>query len=190
MKWVIIVVGGIVGVVLMVVIIGATLPKAHVASHAIRLKQKPDTVFRTIASVTTAASWRSDIQRVEMLPPHEGRMAWREHSSNGAVAYEAELVRPPVNGLPGRFVTRITDRNLPYGGSWIIDVAPDGPQTLVIATERGEVYNPLFRFVSRYIMGHTASIDAYLKALAKQFGQEVELEEAIPLEMPMAGSKG
>jgi hypothetical protein len=32
-------------------------------------------------------------------------------------------------------------------------------------TERGEVYNPFFRFVSRYVMGHTQSIDEFMAAL-------------------------
>jgi hypothetical protein len=35
-------------------------------------------------------------------------------------------------------------------------------------TEEGEVYNPIFRFVSRFIMGHTATIDSYLSAVRKR----------------------
>ncbi len=38
--------------------------------------------------------------------------------------------------------------------------------TRVRVTEDGEVYNPLFRFVSRFIMGHTATMDRYLDDLA------------------------
>jgi hypothetical protein len=34
------------------------------------------------------------------------------------------------------------------------------------------VYNPLFRFISRYVMGHTATIESYLRALGKRFGDE------------------
>ena len=43
-------------------------------------------------------------------------------------------------------------------------------------TEDGEVYNPVFRFVSRAVMGHTAMLDAYLKALGKAVGQEARIE--------------
>lgn len=42
--------------------------------------------------------------------------------------------------------------------------------TTVTITENGEVSNILFRFMSRYIFGHTASIDTYLKALANHLG--------------------
>ena len=36
-------------------------------------------------------------------------------------------------------------------------------------TENGEVYNPLFRFVSRFVMGHTRTIDTYLGDVARHF---------------------
>ena len=32
-------------------------------------------------------------------------------------------------------------------------------------TENGEVYNPIFRFLSRYVMGYTATMDRYLQAV-------------------------
>ena len=182
MKWAAIILGIVVGVVLTIVLVGALLPQSHVAARAIRLRQKPAEVFTTITSVTTAPTWRNDLTRVEMLPPSGGRMAWREMSANGTVPYEAVQVVPPMDGVPGRFVTRITDRSLPYGGSWIIEVAGEGPGTRVVVTERGEVYNVFFRFVSKFIMGHAASIDAYLKALGRHHGQEVEPEPAMPLD--------
>ena len=38
--------------------------------------------------------------------------------------------------------------------------------------ERGSVYNPVFRFISRFFMGHTSAIDGFLRALGKKFGTE------------------
>jgi hypothetical protein len=69
-----------------------------------------------------------------------------------------------------RFRTRIADKNLPFGGTWTIDVAPQASGSSVTITEQGEVYNPVFRFVSRFVMGQSATVDAYLKALHKKFG--------------------
>jgi hypothetical protein len=37
----------------------------------------------------------------------------------------------------------------------------------------GEVSNALFRFMSRYIFGHTATLDAYLSSLARRFGEDM-----------------
>lgn len=42
---------------------------------------------------------------------------------------------------------------------------------MLTITENGEVHNPLFRFVSRFIMGYAATIDACLKALRAKLGE-------------------
>ena len=47
-------------------------------------------------------------------------------------------------------------------------------------SERGEVYNPLYRFVSRFFIGHTRTIDAYLAELARSFGEEPTPRDAEP----------
>ncbi len=64
---------------------------------------------------------------------------------------------------------RIADPDLPFGGTWIYELKPEGAVTRLVITERGEVYNPIFRFVSRYIIGHTAAIDGFLAALQARF---------------------
>ena len=45
------------------------------------------------------------------------------------------------------------------------ELAAAGTGTRLTITERGEVYNPLFRVMSRFILGHTATIDRYLADL-------------------------
>ena len=66
-----------------------------------------------------------------------------------------------VDAIPGRrLVTKIADRNLPYGGSWTYEILADGSGSMLSITEAGEVYNPIFRFVSKFVMGHTATIDS------------------------------
>ena len=45
----------------------------------------------------------------------------------------------------------------------------------VTITEDGWVGNPIFRFVSRYVMGHHATMDGMLKDVAKKFGEQPEL---------------
>ena len=181
MKWIAIVLAVVVVLAAIVVLIGAALPQSHVAVRSVSLHKPPADVWRTVTDVASAAAWRKDIQRVEMLPPANGRIAWREVGPQGAMNYEGEMVRPPRPGVPGRFVSRITDKNLPYGGEWIIDVAVANDGSVVTVTENGEVYNPFFRFVSRYIVGHTATITGYLRALGRHFGEEVTPVEAAPV---------
>jgi hypothetical protein len=59
---------------------------------------------------------------------------------------------------------------LPFGGWWEYVIAPAGSGSRVTITEHGEVYNPIFRFVSRYVMGQTKTLDSYLTALAAKLG--------------------
>jgi hypothetical protein len=73
--------------------------------------------------------------------------------------------------VPDRLlVGRIADANLPFGGSWTYELAPDaGGRTTLTITEDGEVYNPIFRFMSRFVMGHDATIKQYLSDVGKRF---------------------
>jgi hypothetical protein len=68
---------------------------------------------------------------------------------------------------PRRLVTAIVDKKLPYGGTWTYEFAASPAGTTLTVVERGEVYNPVFRFVSRYVIGHTRTLDAYFADLRK-----------------------
>ena len=68
-------------------------------------------------------------------------------------------------------VTRIIDTDLGYSGKWTYVFATEKESTRLTITEHGEVSNVLFRFLSKHIFGHTATIDGYLSALARHFGE-------------------
>jgi hypothetical protein len=159
----------VVVIVLLIVImlaIGSRLPQQHIASRMIRLNRSPGDVYAVVRDFGQHAKWRSDVKSVEVLGPVDGHVQFREHGSNGTVTYEV------LEDLPGqRMVTRIVDRDLGYSGSWEYVFAPAAGGTALTITEKGEVSNPLFRFMSRYIFGQTATIDTYLKSLAKHFGE-------------------
>jgi len=74
-----------------------------------------------------------------------------------------------VEDVPAqRLVSRIADKSLPYGGSWtyVLEAVPEG--TRLTITENGEVYNPIFRFLSKFVFGHTKTMDDYLASLQKR----------------------
>ena len=169
MRIVVVLLAVVVGLGLIVVVIGYLLPMKHVATVAARVPAPPDQVWQTLTDVAAYPTWRGDVTSVELLPTDSGHVAWREVGKNGAISYAIEQAE-----APRRLVTRITDRSLPFGGTWEYVVAPDGTGSRVQITEHGEVYNPVFRFVSRFIMGHTATASAYLKALGARFGATVE----------------
>jgi uncharacterized protein YndB with AHSA1/START domain len=168
MRIVVLLLAIVVGLGLVVVVVGYLLPVRHVASVAASVPATPAQVWDALADVAAYPKWRGDVTTVKMLPADSGHVAWREHGTNGAISFAIEQAEPPR-----RLVTRITDKSLPFGGSWEYVVTPDGTGSRVQITEHGEVYNPVFRFVSRFIMGHTATASAYLRALGARFGATV-----------------
>jgi hypothetical protein len=68
-------------------------------------------------------------------------------------------------------VTRILDTDLGYSGQWTYTFAAENRGTRLTIREDGVVSNIFFRFVSRYVVGHTATIDSYLTALAPAIGE-------------------
>ena len=131
----------------------------------------PEQVWGALTDVAAYPTWRGDVTSVEMLPSDSGHVAWREHGKNDAISFAIEEAE-----RPRQLVTRITDKSLPFGGGWEYAITADGTGSRVQITERGEVYNPVFRFVSRFLMGHTATASAYLKALGARFGATVTPE--------------
>ena len=64
-----------------------------------------------------------------------------------------------------KLMTRLAAKDLPFSGTWTYEIAPDNQGTTLTITEHGEVFNPVFRFISRFVIGHTAQIDKYFDSL-------------------------
>ncbi len=145
---------------IVITIIGYALPQDHVAFVQASVPMPPAAVFAKISDVGRFPEWRPDVQEVEILSPSP--LTWRERSGGDLITYEVVESRPHE-----RLVVRIADANLPFGGTWTYELHPDGTGTRVAITERGQVYNPIFRFMSRFVFGHTATMDEVLKALGR-----------------------
>lgn len=103
-----------------------------------------------------------------MISTSNNQIRFREHGNQGAVTYDLVEDRPNE-----KLVTRIADQDLGYSGTWTYTFQGTADGTRLEITEAGDVSNVLFRFVSRFIFGHTATIEGYLVALGKKFGEEV-----------------
>ena len=159
MKWLLIVVLLLAGLLILVVITGALLPQKHRVARTVSLRQPADTVWGLISG---PPNWRPDIQKYGDLPSNQSHRMWRETDKHGqAITYEA------IESIaPRRLVTRIADPKLPFGGTWTYEIVPAGQSCSLTITEDGEVYNPIFRFVSRFVIGQASTLDAYMKALS------------------------
>jgi hypothetical protein len=72
---------------------------------------------------------------------------------------------------------RIATENLPYSGTWTFSPEPLDETTAVRVTEDGQVSNPVFRFMPGFFLGHTQTMDAYLRALGKATGEDVAIDD-------------
>lgn len=115
--------------------VGAWLPVGHVATRTKRLPARPTVVWGLINDPVATKGWGGNV-RTEVVDGDEPRM----------------------------LVTKIVGEKA-FGGTWTFELAPDGHEaTSLTITERGEIYNPLFRVIMR-VAGHTRTIDAYLAKL-------------------------
>lgn len=152
------------GIVAIVVVIGYSLPVRHRATSELSVRSTPDSLYALLTDLQGFPLWRTGLRAVELVPEGDGRTRYREISSDGTITYVRETA-----DAPRRIINRIDDKTLPFGGTWTYDIipGPDGRTTLRI-TEDGEVYNPIFRFVSRFVMGHDTTIRRFLADVSKR----------------------
>lgn len=140
MAWVIRILIGLIVVFGVIAIVGWTLPVNHEASLSAQFNRPPEVVFALISDLSNYPKW------------------WPE----GNVKVEV-VERVP----PSRFVTRIVGETA-FGGTWTIAIVPTPEGSRLTVTERGEVYNLIFRALSRFVFGHTSTMEGFLSAAQNQ----------------------
>jgi uncharacterized protein YndB with AHSA1/START domain len=166
MKWLLFTLLAVLVLVAIVVVVGWMLPVAHVASRSASLNASPETVWRTITDVDAFPAWRSGIRNVERLPNRNGGAVWVEDGTDGRITLAVERSEPPHT-----LVTRIADPELPFGGTWTFTIMPAPNGCTLTITENGEVYNPVFRAMARFVFGYETTMATYLDELARRVRQ-------------------
>jgi hypothetical protein len=78
MKWILIGLGCVGGLIAMIGLVGSFLPRGHVASRRARYRQPPETVFAILTDFAAFPSWRPSVKSVEILPARQGMPSFRE----------------------------------------------------------------------------------------------------------------
>jgi uncharacterized protein YndB with AHSA1/START domain len=168
MRWLVLILALLAALVIAIFIIGAMLPVSHVATGSVIINQPPEAVWRMINDHAKEPKWRRSLKATQRLPDRNGHEVWEESD-----VHDNKLAFETIEAVPPKRLVRqiVADENAPFSGRWEIDLTPVPRGTNVQITEKGEVNNAFFRFVSRFIMGHTATINEYLKNLAGAFGE-------------------
>lgn len=155
-------VGGLLGAALgLVCMVGAVLPRDHVAEGSVVVPASADKVRRMLRNVTDIPTWRKGVSKVDAVEGSpEAASAWTEHHNSGPL----RLIH--VRSAEGQLLEmRIDETGQPFGGTWLVELSPETSGTRVHVTERGFVKLPPFRFVAKFVIGHRASLESYLQDL-------------------------
>jgi uncharacterized protein YndB with AHSA1/START domain len=166
MKWLVIAVATIALIGALAALVGSRLPRSHRASREHAFAASPEAVWTAITDVEAFPSWRPDVRKVQRLPDRNGRPVWIEEGRSGKMTLAGERWEPPRI-----LVGRIADPDLPFGGTWTYEITPAAEGSRLRITEDGEIYNPLFRFMARFIFGYEGTIGSYMSALEKRFSR-------------------
>jgi uncharacterized protein YndB with AHSA1/START domain len=167
MRWLLIVLAVLGFIVLVTLVIGWSLPVAHVASRRATVGAPPDVVWKAITDVGAFPQWRTDVKKVERLPDRNSLPMWVEEGGNGRLTFAVDH-----SEAPRRLVSRIADPSLPFGGTWTYQIDPAPAGSIVTITENGEIYNPVFRVMARFVFGYEGTIASYLDALGKHLSSK------------------
>ena len=172
LKWVVALIGSLIALVALPMAIGMFLPRQHVASSSVTLRQPPDSLWIVMFDLAHYPAWWPDVRSMERRQDDVGGEIWVQTDTRGK-----ELPLEMVSSdPPARLVIQIADERLPFGGSWTYLIEPAASGSKVTVTEEGEIFNPVFRLVARVFLGYHGTVDRYLQALGSRFGEDVEPE--------------
>lgn len=170
MKWVLYVIVIIAVLIGAVFLCGYALPATTKVSRSIILEQPPAAVFGALADVRQMAEWNRNTEKIEMLPPIEGKEATKQTFKGGMTMTVITAESAP----PSHLVRQMIDEGGPFAGSWTYDISPEGNGSRVVLTEVATFKNPLFRVMAR-LFGQTKYLDEHLQDLAKKFGENTAI---------------
>jgi hypothetical protein len=73
---------------------------------------------------------------------------------------------------PRRQRVVIASKDVPFGGYWDYVVEANSSGSRLTLTENGAVYNPIFRFMARFVFGHEKTMNDYLAGLESYLARE------------------
>lgn len=171
MRWVIIVLAVLIFFLVAVALAGAMLPEQHSVTRTITLKQQPEALWQAITDHAKEPEWRHDVVRVTKLADRNGHELVEEKYKNG----DSMKIATVESQSPTRLVRDVVDNSV-FTGRWTCTLSPAPEGTSITINETGSVPNPVFRFVSKFVIGHTTTIDRYLTNLSGKFGEKAEIK--------------
>jgi hypothetical protein len=164
--WSLTAVGLLAGLASVATIAGCLVPRGHVATRTLALRQSPESVWAVLRDGESWPSWWGLLKAVERQT-EGGREQWRLDYKDGN-RFVLDVVEATA---PWHMALKIDDVKKLFEGRWVYDVDAVEGGSRVTLTEHGEITNPLIRLMARMMMDPHMYIDMHLKALAAKFGE-------------------
>jgi hypothetical protein len=123
--------------VLIVLVVAAYLCALSIPAHqthtrTIALKQIPDAIFALLTDLPNFPKWNSNMVKIEMLPPIDGKEATRQtFKGNMQMTIITSESTPPTH-----LVRSMGDNSGPFEGSWMYEISPTADGSQIVLTEQ------------------------------------------------------
>lgn len=152
------------GLLLVLALIGILLPKQHIANSSVEINADINEVWDKLNHVLKSAEWRSDVKSVEQNEAWNNHFAYTENLKQGT-----KISFAVIHKIEKEKIIKKIIHNKNFGGEWEIQLSGSSKKCRVQITERGEIFNPLFRLFAKYFYDTSATINIYLKDLQNSF---------------------
>jgi uncharacterized protein YndB with AHSA1/START domain len=166
LSWVVIVLAVLAGLFVLIVLVGALLPRRHVAARTSHVGRPPEAVWEVLTDYSLVPTWHKEVVAIDPLPARAGRAVWRQ-TFKGNYPVLLEVAEATV---PRHLAWVIGDEKGPFRGRWDFKLEPADGGCRVILTERGEIPNPFYRFMARLLLDPAKYLERYLQALVGRLG--------------------
>ena len=113
MRWIVIILGVLVAILVAIALAGAMLPREHTVTRSIVLKQSPEAVWAVVTDHANEPKWRPDVETVTVTSSLVG-------GSTDVAVTSASQRRNRTSGKQGGALVRTT-RNRPLVDGWLLN---------------------------------------------------------------------
>lgn len=166
MRWLLIGVGIVIGILAVLAGIGYSIPNVHVAQAEADYRAEPDSVYAILSSVDDWTEWHPGVGSLTPLDDSSDERSWRIRGPDGSMTITIVDEDPPT-----RFVT-LADGGM-FVGRWTHTVESRSGRTRVTITEEARIDNLVVRGLTVF-RNQTSTLVRVLRALGDHLGERVE----------------
>lgn len=163
--------GGCLGIVVLacvaVYFMASSLPREHRASSTIEVAATPEELWPLVADLEGQAEWSEMIHSVDVSETADGQKLYTQMTDMGPLPLVVVLSEEPE-----RFKTEIHGTDMGWGGTWDWTIEPTDAGSRMTIVEEGWIENPVFKFLSHYVMEPHEAMDSVLTLIAREVGSD------------------